>query len=60
MKTTVEIADSLLEAARREAVRERTTVRALIEHVDPSVLDGHWTWTWRSDGLRFAGRRRNG
>lgn len=31
MKTTVEIADSLLEAARIEATRARTTVRALIE-----------------------------
>lgn len=31
MKTTVEIADSLLDAARREAERARTTVRALIE-----------------------------
>jgi hypothetical protein len=31
MKTTVEISDSLLEAARGEARRSRTTVRALIE-----------------------------
>ena len=31
MKTTVEISDSLLEAAKVEAARGRTTVRALIE-----------------------------
>lgn len=30
MKTTVEIADAVLEEARRVATRERTTVRALI------------------------------
>lgn len=39
MKTTVEISDSLLEAARREAVRARTTVRALIELGLRRVLD---------------------
>jgi CRISPR/Cas system-associated protein Csm6 len=31
MKTTVEIPDSLLEAARKLALREGTTVRALVE-----------------------------
>jgi len=31
MKTTVEISDSLLEEARKIAVRERTTLKALIE-----------------------------
>jgi hypothetical protein len=31
MKTTVEIADALLQAARRAATREGTTVRAIIE-----------------------------
>jgi hypothetical protein len=31
MKTTVDIPDVLLEEARKVAVRERTTVRALIE-----------------------------
>jgi len=31
MKTTVEIADSLLQEARRLASKERTTLRALVE-----------------------------
>lgn len=31
MKTTVEISDALLDAARQVAARERTTVRSLIE-----------------------------
>jgi hypothetical protein len=31
MKTTVEISDELLDRARRTAVREKTTVRQLIE-----------------------------
>jgi hypothetical protein len=31
MKTTVEISEALLEETRRTAVREKTTVRALIE-----------------------------
>ena len=39
MKTTVEISDSLLEAARGEARRARTTVRALIELGLRRVLD---------------------
>jgi hypothetical protein len=31
MKTTVELSDSLLQQAKRVALRERTTVKALIE-----------------------------
>lgn len=39
MKTTVEIPDSLLAAARKMASREGTTVRALVEEGLRKVLD---------------------
>jgi hypothetical protein len=40
MKTTVEIPDGLLREAKRVALRERTTVRALIERGLRSVVSG--------------------
>jgi hypothetical protein len=52
MKTTVEIPDSLLRAAKRQALRERTTVRALIERGLRTVLGGR-----RPAAARFALRR---
>jgi hypothetical protein len=39
MKTTVEVADALLDAARKTAAREQTTVRALIEEGLRTVLN---------------------
>jgi hypothetical protein len=39
MKTTVEISDALAEAAKRLAMRERTTLRALIEAGLQKVLE---------------------
>ena len=39
MKTTVELPDSLLREAKRVALRERTTVRALIERGLRTVID---------------------
>ncbi len=51
-KTTVELPDSLLREAKRAALRERTTVRALIERGLRSVLaDGR---SQRSFALRDA------
>ena len=39
MKTTIEIADSLLDQARELAVRENTTLRALVEAGLRQVID---------------------
>ena len=39
MKTTVDLPDSLLREAKRVALRERTTVRALIERGLRTVID---------------------
>ena len=39
MKTTVDISDALLDAAKRIAARDRTTVQALIEQGLRQVLD---------------------
>ena len=38
MKTTIDIADGLLESAKRVAAREKTTLRALIEEGICAVL----------------------
>ena len=43
------------ERAHGRQPRRRT---ALIEHVDPIVVRGEWTWRGGADGLRFAPRRR--
>jgi antitoxin (DNA-binding transcriptional repressor) of toxin-antitoxin stability system len=44
----------------REARRKRATdARSrMIEHVDPVVLAGQWTWQWAESGLRFVARRK--
>ena len=60
MKTTVEIADSLLDEARKVAEREETTVRALIEEGLRHVVKEHKgdrgfrlrKATFRGQGLR--------
>jgi hypothetical protein len=48
MKTTVEIPDALLRQAKRVALQEKTTVRALIERGLRSVVSG------RRSGGRFV------
>jgi hypothetical protein len=63
MKTTVELPDGLLREAKQTAIRERTTVRALIEQGLRTVLtarkqSGAFTLrqaSFRGDGL-VAGR----
>ena len=34
--------------------------KSLIQHLDPAVAAGEWTWSWKADGLRFKSRRRAG
>ena len=63
MKTTVELPDALLRDAKRLALRERTTVRALIERGLRAVVSGQRQAgrfelrraSYRGDGL-VAGR----
>jgi hypothetical protein len=63
MKTTVELPDALLREAKRVALREGTTVRALIERGLRGVVSGrrrgqpftHRQASFRGDGL-VAGR----
>jgi hypothetical protein len=58
MKTTVELPDGLLREAKRVAIRERTTVRALIERGLRTVLGGRRAG--RPFVLRTAGFRGDG
>lgn len=51
MKTTVELPDALLRDAKRVALREKTTLRALIERGLRAVISGH------RQGGRFELRR---
>ena len=51
MKTTVELPDALLREAKRLALREKTTVRALIERGLRAVVSG------QRQGGRFVLRR---
>lgn len=58
MKTTVELPDALLREAKRVALREGTTVRALIERGLRGVVSGRQRGT--SFTLRKASFRGNG
>jgi len=31
----------------------------IIEHIDPDVLEGQWTWHWADGGMRFSARRKH-
>jgi hypothetical protein len=57
MKTTIEIADALLDEARRVAGREKTTLRSLIEQGLRRVLqDRKAHTTFRLKKASFKGR----
>ena len=58
MKTTVELSDSLLRQAKRVALKERTTVRALIERGLRHVVAGekrNGRFTLRASSFRGDG-----
>ena len=40
--------------------RRRPPVRrkSMIQHLDPAVAAGQWTWSWKGEGLRFKSRPR--
>ena len=57
MKTTVDIAHPLLDAAKRLAARERTTLRALIEQGLRKVVEEHRSpCPFKLRRATFAGR----
>jgi prevent-host-death family protein len=43
-------------AASRPRGRRPGRRRSVIRRIDPAVVAGEWTWTWKADGLRFAHR----
>jgi hypothetical protein len=51
MKTTIEISDPLLEAARQVAVQEKTTIRALVEEGLRQIIEA------RAQGKGFRLRK---
>ena len=58
MKTTIEISDTLLEAARQVSRREKTTVRALVEEGLRKVIaerEGSRTFTLRKATFKGKG-----
>ena len=46
--------------ARRQGRRRSARRKPVIEHVDPAITAGAWTWSWKNDGVRFQRRRRAG
>jgi hypothetical protein len=56
MKTTVEIADSLLDAAKKLAARRGTTLRTLVESGLRRVLEEDELGTFRLRDASFSGR----
>ena len=40
--------------------RRRPSVRrkSVIQHLDPAVAAGEWTWSWKADGVHFKSRPR--
>ena len=57
MKTTIEIADAILDEARRVATREKTTIRALVERGLRQVVREHRSrQTFRLKKATFRGK----
>ena len=42
----------------RRTKRAAAARNRIIEHVDPAVLAGEWSWEWAERGLRFVARRK--
>ena len=58
MRTTIELNDELVRAAKREAAKEQTTLRAVVEralraHLAPPAKSSGSTLTWRTERGRL-------
>ena len=40
------------------AAAKPTRRKSIIETIDQAVANGHWTWAWAPEGVRFTTRKR--